>query len=482
MSENGTQTLVGSILDGGYRIVRLLGEGGMGAVYEAVKLPLNNPVAVKVMARELAARTDTLKRFHREAEITSHLGHPHIVQVFDFGVTPTGEPFLVMELLRGEDLYQRIQRVGRLSPQQTLHVIKQIASALAATHAKDVVHRDLKPASIFILAAAGETDFIKVLDFGISKVRTANTQLTQNLVRMGTPSYMSPEQAMGDVDAIDGATDQWALACIAWECLSGRGPFVGDTNALLFQVVNVEPPPLAPKVPGLRPEIDQILRRALAKKKQDRFPSVTEFALALENAVLGTAPSRLPSATAPTSPTLRLDEGNPANTTFTHTAGEVDGSKDGRRLRPGRRWGIGAGFAAILLSGTLWIVGSRSNTKPVSAARPETLPTAPVPPVPTAPAPAPVPTPPPAAPEPTPPPPPPPPVIEDKTETPPTPAKPEIPVSEAQTGKGRAEATPPSTRKSGKTRAGDAPVPTLPETTRKPPAPRKVERRLIEKL
>lgn len=270
MIEEGqtSDSLVGSVLSGGYQIVRLVGRGGMGVVYEAVKLPLNNRVAVKVMAATLDANAQALKRFHREAEVTSNLGHPHIVQVFDFGTLPTGEPFLVMEFLKGEDLLQRMARIGRLSPQEALHIVKQVASALAATHANDIVHRDLKPANIFILDVAGERDFIKVLDFGISKVRRGPTRLTQNTARIGTPSYMSPEQALGKVDDIDSSTDQWALACITWEALSGDCPFEGeDSNTMLFQVVNSEPPAMFPRVPGVRPEIEQVLRRALSKKK-----------------------------------------------------------------------------------------------------------------------------------------------------------------------------------------------------------------------
>jgi serine/threonine protein kinase len=270
----------------------------MGTVYEAIKLPLNNRVAVKVMAANLDPGAQGLQRFYREAEVTSNLGHPHIVQVFDFGSTPTGEPFLAMEYLKGEDLYQRILAVGRLSPQQTLHIVRQVASALAAAHAQDVVHRDLKPGNVFILQVAGETDFVKVLDFGISKARRAPANLTQNATKLGTPGYMSPEQALGLVDATDGATDQWALACIAWEMLSGELPFTGeDSNSVLFQVVNVDPPSLTAKVPGLPPEIELVLRRALSKSKLDRFPDITAFAQALESAVNGTANAPVVSKT-----------------------------------------------------------------------------------------------------------------------------------------------------------------------------------------
>src|SRR5450631_546823 len=287
------EALIGTVLvDGSYRVERLIGEGGMGAVYEATHLRLAKRVAVKVMARELTSNPEALARFHREAMVTSGLGHPHIVQILDFSTTPSGEPFLVMEFLDGEDLDHRLRRIGRLPASKVVHIVKQVASALAATHAKTIVHRDLKPANIFLLEVAGEIDFVKVLDFGISKVRSASTKLTRTSSVMGTPNYMSPEQAKGQVEDIDESTDQWALACIAWECLAGEGPFVGENiPSILFQIVHEPPPALATKVSGLQPQVEKVLLRALAKDKADRFANVKDFALALDGAVAGSAPA-----------------------------------------------------------------------------------------------------------------------------------------------------------------------------------------------
>jgi len=280
--------MVGSVLEGAYRITRLIGEGGMGAVYEAVQLRLNKRVAVKLMARELAANREAIARFHREAEITSHLGHPHLVTVVDFGQAESGEPYLVMEYLEGEDLDHRLRRVGRMSIEAAVHVTRQVASALGAAHDQGIVHRDLKPGNVFLLQIPGEPDFVKVLDFGISKVKAARTQLTSASAVMGTPNYMSPEQATGMVEEIDHPTDQWALACIAWEMLLGRGPFVADeVAALLYQIINLAPHPLAPRVPGLLPEVEQVLRRALSKQSADRFSSIREFSRSFEAAAFG---------------------------------------------------------------------------------------------------------------------------------------------------------------------------------------------------
>jgi eukaryotic-like serine/threonine-protein kinase len=338
-------TLVGTVLEGRYRIDSLIGEGGMGVVYGAVKLPLNNPVAVKVLARDLTTETQTLRRFHREAQIMCSLGHPHIVQVFDFGATSTGQPFLVMELLKGEDLFRRLRRLGRPPLRETLHIVRQVASALSAAHAQDIVHRDLKPANIFILEAAGETDFVKVLDFGISKVHSQDTRLTRDAIRMGTPKYMSPEQAQGCVDEIDSRTDQWALACIVWEILGGRSPFGGhDDNALLYQVANVEPSALPCTALGFRPEVEQVLRRALTKQKQGRFPNIIEFVLALECAAfepgLELRPPNMTSHVLAIPPTIRVPDvavspaGVSPATMFSQVAGKIRRTMDNLHVKP----------------------------------------------------------------------------------------------------------------------------------------------------
>ena len=170
VSENAQPgALSGAVLGGAYQVTRLIGEGGMGAVYEALQLRLNKRVAIKVMSRELASNSEALTRFRREAEVTSRLGHPHLVNVMDFGATDSGEPYLVMEYLDGEDLDHRIRSVGRLPLEVAVEVTRQVASALAAAHDEGIVHRDLKPANVFLLKVKGEADFVKVLDFGISR-------------------------------------------------------------------------------------------------------------------------------------------------------------------------------------------------------------------------------------------------------------------------------------------------------------------------
>jgi eukaryotic-like serine/threonine-protein kinase len=277
--------LVGTTLEGAYRITRLIAKGGMSAVYEAIQVRLNQRVAVKVMARELASNQEALARFHREAEITSQLRHPHLVTVMDFGTAPAGEPYLVMEHLDGIDLDHRIRRDGKLPLPTAVHITKQVASALAAAHDQGIVHRDLKPANVFLVELPGEPDFAKILDFGISKVRAAGTQLTKASSILGTPNYMSPEQATGMLDEIDHRTDQWALACIVWEMLSGRAPFASDEiSAVFYQVIHLDPQPLRKRAPGVPAAVEAVLHRALSKNMAARFPSTRDFADALASA------------------------------------------------------------------------------------------------------------------------------------------------------------------------------------------------------
>lgn len=296
-AEDLAGSLTGTVLDGRFRVVRLLGQGGMGAVYDAVHLRLQKPVAVKVMAHALAGNAEAIMRFQREAQVTSAIGHPHIVQVFDFGLTPEGDPFFVMELLRGEDLEQRLRRTRFLPPHSVLHILRQVGAALEAAHAQGIVHRDLKPANIFLLDVPSEPDFVKVLDFGISKVHTASRCSTEHPGLLGTPMCMAPEQIL-EPSAIDARTDQWGLACIAWEALVGRGPFAAhDDVTTLYRVVHEPPGRSNAGAPDLAPAVADVLRRALSKDRTARYPTVGAFIAALECAGEGGGPSVAPPVT-----------------------------------------------------------------------------------------------------------------------------------------------------------------------------------------
>jgi serine/threonine-protein kinase len=366
-------SLIGTVPDGTHRIERLLSHGGMAAVYEARQLRLDKRVAVKVISRELAANPEALDRFRREARITSGLGHPHIVQVSDFSTTPAGEPFLVMELLEGEDLAHRLDRVGRLPPAEVSRIVKQVGSALAATHAKAIVHRDLKPGNIFLVAIPGEPDFVKVLDFGISKVRSEPTALTGSLAILGTPHYMSPEQARGKTDEVDESTDQWALACIAWECLSGERPFLGENvPSVLYQIVHQPPPPFPRAIEGLDPQLEAVFVRALSKDKADRFPKVTDFVVALV-AALKTSPAPSPGSPS-TIPFGGL--GHAASPVAVVPRSEspespqANGARGQTKSSPLRTLAIVLAAAAALIAATVALFASPSSIKPTSAQDP----------------------------------------------------------------------------------------------------------------
>jgi serine/threonine-protein kinase len=282
---------IGIVLQGTYRIIRPLAEGGCGEVYLAAHTRLPGRFAIKMLHRSLVRDEDALSRFRQEAEITSSLRHPHIVQVFDFNVTDSGVPYLVMELLEGKLLAQRITAVGALDPLPAINIVEQIATALHAAHARGIVHRDLKPENVMLLAGAGVDDFVKVMDFGISQA-SWRPRLTDGERVAGTPQYMSPEQAQGQREQIDHRSDQFSLAAIAYTLLTGWEPFRGENAiALLYEVVHTEPTPPSQLVPALGRDVDTVIMRGLAKSSDDRYPSVLAFAGALRAALQGTAPA-----------------------------------------------------------------------------------------------------------------------------------------------------------------------------------------------
>jgi serine/threonine-protein kinase len=285
----------GTVLHGTYRIVRPLAEGGCGEVYAAAHTRLPGQFAVKVLHRSLARNADALNRFRQEAEITSTLRHPHIVQVLDFNVSDQGLPYLVMELLEGRPLTARVADSGALTPADAVRIVEQIAQALHAAHARGIVHRDLKPDNVMLLHAEGMTDFVKVLDFGISQA-SWRPRLTDGTQVAGTPQYMAPEQACGLREQIGPWTDQFSLAAIAYTLLTGREPFTADDQiAVLYQVVHAEPLPPS-QIVELGPAVDAVILRGLAKQPADRFPDVIAFADALRAAFMAGAPVPAPAA------------------------------------------------------------------------------------------------------------------------------------------------------------------------------------------
>jgi eukaryotic-like serine/threonine-protein kinase len=265
----------GTILAGKYRLVSMLGHGGMGSVWRAERLGWSAPVAVKLMHLPAAADPNSLARFQREAHLAASLRSLHIVQVLDDGVDPaTGTPFIVMELLEGETLAERLTRVRRLKPPVVAQIVSQIARALARAHEAGLIHRDLKPDNILIVRNDDE-EVVKVLDFGIAKWLASPLKLGPRTISgqmLGTPVYMSPEQ-FGSPSHIDHRADLWSLGVIACECLTGVKPFQGDTLvSLALQVCSGTAP--TPSGLGPVPEgFDAWFLRAVAKDPDDRFPS-----------------------------------------------------------------------------------------------------------------------------------------------------------------------------------------------------------------
>lgn len=276
------RSLVGETLHQTYRIERLLVRGGMGSVFEAShsRLP-SKRFAVKVLHANVPKQLEAYKRFRREAEITTQLGHPHIVEVIDFNETPEGEPYMVMEYLEGETLGARIRREKQLPPNDVVMVAQQVGSALEAAHRKGVVHRDVKPDNIFLVGAVDGPIQVKVLDFGISKIKKSETLVTGANLLLGTVRYMSPEQASAQADEVDERTDIFALAAICYEALTGVRAFDGPNLASVIDRICEDPPQPAP-LPG---PVRAVLFQALAKDKAMRTPSASIFAAELSDAV-----------------------------------------------------------------------------------------------------------------------------------------------------------------------------------------------------
>jgi serine/threonine-protein kinase len=252
----------------------------MGEVYEVRHLRTKAQLALKVLMADSRMPQHVFLRFRREAEITSNLNHPNIVKVFDFDNLPDGRPFLVMELLQGRELTRLMEPGKQLPLPQVVTIVQQIAQGLAAAHEREIVHRDLKPGNVFMMAMpSGERELVKLLDFGISKVRGGVSNLTRTDTVMGTPNYMSPEQASGRTDEADGRADQFALAAIAYELVSGHMAFPGDSPpSVLYRVVHEQPPKLRSWVAGLPSALEKVVMRGLAKRPADRFPTIVAFA------------------------------------------------------------------------------------------------------------------------------------------------------------------------------------------------------------
>jgi eukaryotic-like serine/threonine-protein kinase len=299
---------VGAVVADTYKLESLIGRGGMGDVFAASHLRLpGKHVAIKFLHPEVAD-PEIVARFRREAEIASRLGHPNIVTVLDFNNLPDGTPYLVLEFLVGQTLDDALA-AGPFSVERTLAIARQLCSALAAAHRAGIVHRDLKPQNIFLVPTEIEGrvgELAKILDFGISKIRGSQTVKTQDSALLGTPQYMSPEQATGQHDSVDGRTDIFALGAIFYEMLCGQAAFAGASiPEVVFKVVYEPVQPLAQRVPNLPPEVLAAIERAMQKKPDDRFATVGELVTALTGVGLATLPTGKVGSFDPNAPPSR---------------------------------------------------------------------------------------------------------------------------------------------------------------------------------
>jgi serine/threonine-protein kinase len=287
---------IGSVVNGKYRLVRILGDGGMGSVYEAQHTVLGTRVAVKVLHPDLVRRTGLVERFLQEARVAAQIRSPHVVQVIDVDRTPEGQAYIVMELLEGEPLSGVLDRQRRLPVSTACEYTMQVLAALEAAHSLGVVHRDLKPENVFVTFAGGRP-VLKLIDFGIAKVRRLDPRqknLTVAGVVMGTAEYMAPEQARG-ADTVDTRADLYAVGVLLYEMIAGARPVKADGGAdarvIALKVERGEVIPLLQVAPQTPRDIAGLVHHAMAARAEMRFSTATEMRLALEGAMTGRRPS-----------------------------------------------------------------------------------------------------------------------------------------------------------------------------------------------
>jgi eukaryotic-like serine/threonine-protein kinase len=342
------------------RLVRELGEGGMGRVWVAEHQTLETEVAVKFLNRELAEDELSLARFRREAQAVAKIDSAHVVRVFDHGVTAENDPFIVMELLRGEDLRRRIQRAQRLGIDDAALILSQACKALGRAHALGIIHRDVKPANVFLTTEGNEL-FVKVLDFGVAKLMaTQHLAVTDSRTVIGTPYYMSPEQVLS-THTVDHRADLWALGVMTYEMLTGVRPFEGNTLGAIHVKINagsyMKPSELRA---GLPAAVDQWLRRALDRDIERRFTSAQEMSESFRAAVgLQTRSSPSLTVSSPAAVDARLAMAETAAASV-HTIGPRD-----RRSRLVVLLGLGL----LLGAAAAWLL-LREAREPAPAASP----------------------------------------------------------------------------------------------------------------
>jgi len=384
LGSNVTEPREGEVLAGKYRVDRVLGVGGMGMVLAAHHLGLDTKVAIKLLLPEMLEHKEVVARFAREARAAAKITNDHIARVFDVGALENGAPYLVMEYLDGVDLRQLLQQRGPMPLAQAVDFLLQACEAIGEAHALGIVHRDLKPANLFCVRRPDGTPFIKVLDFGISKVAPgfaagSHLSVTRTAALMGTPYYMSPEQ-MESARDVDGRADVWAIGVILFELLTGSVPFSGESLPEVCIKVATQPPPPIRRLRADLPEgVETAILKCLEKDRSKRFASVAELATAL--ARFGTAQAtlsaeRLSRTSAPGTQSAPLDVSLRASSSaapqWPESLSALGMTKAGSSRR---RWAllgaaaaaalvVSAGVAAALMFGAGW---TNAGPSPVAA-------------------------------------------------------------------------------------------------------------------
>ncbi|WP_437608130.1 serine/threonine-protein kinase [Sorangium sp. So ce834] len=326
------RSLLGHVIGDKYGVTAIIGEGGMGAVYEAEHLQIGRLVAVKVMHPRETQQREAISRLEHEARVAGRIGHPNICEVYDMGWLPDGSPYLVMERLHGETLAQRIERYGVMPPSELVDIMLQVLSALVTAHERGIVHRDLKPENIFLSERAGMLPVAKLLDFGISQASDMDgtLDLTRTGMVMGTPYYMAPEQARGDIE-LDHRLDLWAVGVILYEALTGQRPFVArNYNALLVQILTLWHRPVTELDPTIPPGLSRLVDRALAKERDERFQSAREFQEALRRFKNQVPMSQKRRVDRVAVQSLIEDRNDDGTMMFARVGGEQDAGEPGR--------------------------------------------------------------------------------------------------------------------------------------------------------
>ena len=386
--------MTGEVIGSKYEVLRQLGEGGMGAVYEARHLGTGRRVAVKVItAQALAVGAEAVTRFQREARASGAVDSEHVVQVLDSGVDETTQnPYMVMELLSGEDLQQLLRRVGPLEPEAALRVIAQACVGLHKAHAAGIVHRDLKSANLFLSRRDQGGVIVKLLDFGIAKVRadqfasSDDHGLTRTGAMLGSPLYMSPEQAKGSKD-IDHRSDIWSLGVVLYEALSGSAPnaHLQTLGELIIAICSAPPRPIQEVAPWVPADVAAIVHTALSPEPAARFASAADMHAAIAALVPGGI-ALGETMLAPVQPHTRRTTA-PRLAMTTASAGQIVGTVTGVPAPAKRRWMVPVVLAGVVAAGAVGFIATRGSEAPKAAV------TAPAPtPPPPAPTPAPDPT------------------------------------------------------------------------------------------